>query len=432
MYSLKILSLLTIIFISFWACSLDNGVEDGGPNPSSVKLVINEYLASNDACCTDENGEYDDFFEIYNYDSVAINVGGMYISDSKNDYKQHQIPKDAASLTTIQPGGFLVIWCDGQPEQGALHAPFKLGSGGEDIVLVESDGRSVVSELSYPAQTTDISVGRMPDGSNNWQNFSSPTPGVSNNGSVSSFAPVIGSVTISPEKINAGEKVTLSADVTDDDGDLSNVALYFGTDKANLSKVDMTATASTYSVEIGPFNDAETVHYYISATDATAKTTNTDTLYFEVGYVPPVLFINEFLASNDACCTDEKGDYDDWIEIYNPGTKDIDIGGMYITDDLTDLTIWQIPATHPDSTTIPAGGYLVLWADKEPEQGILHVNVKLGSSGEQIALTAPNGTAVIDSLTYEAQTTDISYGRQPDGSNTWGTFTTPTPGASNN
>ena len=43
------------------------------------------------------------------------------------------------------------------------------------------------------------------------------------------------------------------------------------------------------------------------------------------------IYINEYLASNDACCTDEHGDYDDFIEIYNGGSASVDIGGMQPT-----------------------------------------------------------------------------------------------------
>lgn len=144
------------------------------------------------------------------------------------------------------------------------------------------------------------------------------------------------------------------------------------------------------------------------------------------------LVINEFLASNDAFIADEFGNYDDWIEIHNPTANPVNIGGMYITDDLTDLMTWQIPTRSADSTTIAAGGFLVLWADKETEQGILHVNIKLSGGGEQIGLTESNGTTVIDSLTYLEQTADVSEGRKPDATTNWENFTTPTPGASNN
>ena len=146
------------------------------------------------------------------------------------------------------------------------------------------------------------------------------------------------------------------------------------------------------------------------------------------------LFINEFLASNDFGMTDPAGDNDDWIEIYNAGTEAVDIGGLYITDDLSDPTCWQIPTTQPDSTTIPAGGFLILWADKEAEQGVLHLGeVKLSGSGEQIGLVQVVGTdtSFIDSLTYFEQATDTSYGRSADGADTWGPYYIPTPGSSN-
>jgi len=143
------------------------------------------------------------------------------------------------------------------------------------------------------------------------------------------------------------------------------------------------------------------------------------------------IYINEYLAGNDACCTDENGEYDDFIEIYNGGSASVDIGGMYITDDLSKTTEWQIPTTAPDSTTIDPGGFLVLWADKESEQGILHVEIKLSGDGEQIGLYASDGSTVVDTLTFDAQTADVSQGRNPDGSKTWETFSTPTPGASN-
>jgi len=151
------------------------------------------------------------------------------------------------------------------------------------------------------------------------------------------------------------------------------------------------------------------------------------------GATPEAIFvINEFLASNDTTYADENGEFDDWIEIYNAGNIPGDIGGMYVTDDLTDLLAWQIPTTDPEMTTINPGEYLILWADKEPEQGILHLDeVKLSSDGEDIGLTAADGTTIIDSYTFGAQTTDVSEGRLPDGGATWQFFTVPTPGAAN-
>jgi len=146
---------------------------------------------------------------------------------------------------------------------------------------------------------------------------------------------------------------------------------------------------------------------------------------------PGKLVINEFMASNDAAFADEFGGFDDWIELYNGKSQAVDVAGMYVTDDLTNLTLFQIPDTDHQKTTIPAKGYLVLWADKEPDQGVLHLNLKLSGSGEQIGLIEADGVTVVDSLTYSAQEADKSFGRLPDGSNNWVVFDPATPGASN-
>jgi hypothetical protein len=145
------------------------------------------------------------------------------------------------------------------------------------------------------------------------------------------------------------------------------------------------------------------------------------------------LYINEFMAGNNAAVTDENGGFDDWIEIYNAGSQPVDIGGMYITDDLDEPGKYQIPAARPDSTTIPGGGFLVLWADKETNQGILHVDIKLSITGEQIGLarTVNTDTTYIDSLTFGEQTANISYGRRQDGVSEWDFFEVSSPGESN-
>ena len=146
----------------------------------------------------------------------------------------------------------------------------------------------------------------------------------------------------------------------------------------------------------------------------------------------PELYINEFMASNDSAYADEYGDYGDWIEIYNAGDEAVNIGGMYITDDLSSPTTWQIPDAQ-DTTTIPAHGYLILWADKQPEKGPLHVKIKLSSGGEQIGLFLSDGVTPVDTLTFGAQTTDVSEGRTPDTGADWQNFTKDqiTPGAPN-
>ncbi len=129
------------------------------------------------------------------------------------------------------------------------------------------------------------------------------------------------------------------------------------------------------------------------------------------GYVlHPHPVINELLASNNTVIADEFGDFDDYIEIFNPASISIDLGGMHLTDSLA------LPSQYP----IPAGmviaplGHLLFWADGEPSEGATHTNFTLLRAGEQIGLFDAD-LMPIDTLSYATQTTDVPWGRFPDG-----------------
>ena len=148
--------------------------------------------------------------------------------------------------------------------------------------------------------------------------------------------------------------------------------------------------------------------------------------------IHPALTINEFLAINNSCCTDENGEFDDYIEIFNSGDTMVVLDGMYLTDDLSEPTKFMIPYSDIDSANfyIEPGGFVLFWADDDSAQGINHLNFKLSSSGGQIDLFMGDGETTIDTLNYNVQLSNISYGRFPDGSDSW-IYTNPTPGFSN-
>ncbi|MEK6650375.1 MAG: CotH kinase family protein, partial [Bacteroidota bacterium] len=145
------------------------------------------------------------------------------------------------------------------------------------------------------------------------------------------------------------------------------------------------------------------------------------------------LFLNEFMADNAAGITDEAGEYDDWIEIYNSNAVPVNMGGLYVTDNLSDPGKYMMPTGDASATTIPAKGFLILWADGQTGQGPRHVNIKLDKTGEQIGLAqaAESGFHYLDSLTFAIQETNRSFGRTGDGSTTWASFISATPGTSN-
>ncbi len=142
------------------------------------------------------------------------------------------------------------------------------------------------------------------------------------------------------------------------------------------------------------------------------------------------LYINEILTSNKGNIKDDYFQNDDWIELYNPNNFKVDISDFYLSTKSSNKTKFKIK-TSSSQTTIPPLGYLLVWADSDTIQGNLHANFKLNSSSDAVYLTLPNGIQVVDSILFQNQTTDISYGLQHDGDSTWISFKVPTPNATN-
>ncbi len=139
----------------------------GRPNalsPSPPQVVINEWMSSNQGAVADPaDGDYDDWFELYNPSIDDADLTGCYLSDDAGDARKFPIPTG----TIIPPGGFLLVWADEEGGQyapgGDLHANFRLNQTGETLVLLRAD-LSVIDELRLPSMPADRSGGRWPDG----------------------------------------------------------------------------------------------------------------------------------------------------------------------------------------------------------------------------------------------------------------------------
>lgn len=168
---------------SFWPATAPgqvlNYILNTDPLPD---LVINEFLAFNSSCCPDNSSgsaEFDDWIEIYNRGATAVNLAGMYLSDNKDNPFNFRIPSGNPAVTTIPPGGRLVLWADNTPSQGPLHLDFALNSLGEDVGLFYLDGRTI-DVYTFGAQSENLSWGRTTDGAATWRIFNTPTPGQPN------------------------------------------------------------------------------------------------------------------------------------------------------------------------------------------------------------------------------------------------------------
>ena len=134
--------------------------------------------------------------------------------------------------------------------------------------------------------------------------------------------------------------------------------------------------------------------------------------------VDPVLSEFQAVASTLA---DEDGNFEDWIEIRNPGTEVITLDGWRLTDDKEDLDQWTFPDLTPDpDVTLGPGEYLVVFAsgkdrrvdpeDSQKPADEFHTNFRLASNGEYLALVRPDGTPTREFDPYPPQFADQSYG----------------------
>lgn len=124
----------------------------------SGSLVINEFLALNSTTAADQDGEYDDWIELYNNSDNSISLNGYYLTDDVNNLTRWTFPD-----TSINANDYLIVWADDDTLQPGLHANFKLSGAGESIIL-SSPAKTIVDEVIFSQQKIDTSTGRYPNG----------------------------------------------------------------------------------------------------------------------------------------------------------------------------------------------------------------------------------------------------------------------------
>lgn len=117
------------------------------------------------------------------------------------------------------------------------------------------------------------------------------------------------------------------------------------------------------------------------------------------------LLINEVVADNLSTLKDENGVYADWIELYNPTDRVINLKGYYLSDTKNELTKWAFPDVR-----IESDGYIIVFCDGNLDEDNLHANFFINAGKETIYLSDGNET-IIDSMKLTDQECDISYGR---------------------
>ena len=139
-------------------------------------LRINEIMASNLLTIKDENGDSSDWVELYNPDSVAVNLQGWALSDSASNPL-----KWIFGSVSIQPGQRLVVWASSKnrPNGPQIHTSWAISASGESILLTNPSG-TLVDQFPSIAVARDVSMGRQPDGTGPLYFFTQATPGTAN------------------------------------------------------------------------------------------------------------------------------------------------------------------------------------------------------------------------------------------------------------
>jgi hypothetical protein len=408
LFSISFLS--SLVFLA--SCSKD---DDDPVVTGDEGVYINEIYAS---------GE--DWIELYNSNSTTKDISGFKVYD--DGANKYSIP----SGTVIPPNGFLVLFCDDL--NTGLHTNFKLSSSGETVYLESKT--DLIDMVTYPALDNGQSYGRYPDGSTTFAVSGSPTQGVSNG---ASNAPAIASVTRNPLVVDMSDNVTVTANLITTAG-VSSVKLFYRVDQTGVyNSVDMMLSSGAYVATIPALNAEGRIDYYVEASNGSGTARNPNSApdkthyYIMTDDVLPALKINEFMAVNMSCCPDTDGgtdEFDDWIEIINNGETAIDVGGMYLSDDMSNPFNYRIPDSNPTLTTIPPGGYLLIWADNDTSQGELHLDFGLSTDGEDLGLYYYDGRA-IDEFSFLPQQPDVSMARNPNGTGAFEADPTPSPEAGN-
>ena len=250
-------------------------------------------------------------------------------------------------------------------------------------------------------------------------------------------APAITNITPSNANPALNSTVTITADITN----ATNVFLgYRYHETKHFAKLTMYddgahndggAGDEIFGIDI-PVNSS-VIQYYIYAENSNAgmfSPQRAEHEFYTLTATIPVIsagevVINEIMALNSTTANDPQGDFDDWIEFYNTTSNYLDLSDLYLSGNLLDPLKWLFPV----NSVIAPNGYLIVWADNDTTDAVLHANFDLSGGGDELILSYANGT-VIDQVTFPAQSEGVTYGRYVNGTGNF-TFLTPTFAAEN-
>ena len=159
---------------------------------TTANLLINEFMASNRDSLIDGDGRYSDWIELFNADSLEVDISGWYLTDNENDLSKWEFPD---SFPPLSAGvGYPIVFASGKDDanypyidtSGYYHTNFRLNVGGEYLALVAPDGATIihdynsyecdVNEFGYPSQRRNYSYGIIDNDPDQESYFGPATP----------------------------------------------------------------------------------------------------------------------------------------------------------------------------------------------------------------------------------------------------------------
>jgi hypothetical protein len=428
------------------------GLVTSAPGLPAVRL--NELMAEN-LTAVPNGGTYPDWIECYNAGGTAVDLAGWSLTDDGNPRKFIFGPG-----ISIPAGGYLVIWCDSVTNTTpGLHTGFALGRNGETISLYNTT-TSRVDAVTFGLQVPDYSFGRI---LGDWQLTGVPTPGSAN---------VAGVVNVA-SNLTINEWLANPAPGQSDWVELHNIGalpvslhgMYLGVN-ASVQQITSDSYVAPHGFAqifldegVGPDHldlklpsAGGTIVLYDSAAVEVTRVTygpqsegvsqgrlpnGTGTVTNFVGSISPGAsnyvalytgpFINEVMARN-RIFTNGLLEVSDWIEIYNPATTNVDLGGMSLSVDSIEPGQW----VFPPGTVIAPAGFRLVWCENSRAastnaETYLNTGRNLDGDGGGIYLFNNSGQ-LVNFVEYGFQVEDLSIGRSGA---QWRLLANPTPGALN-
>jgi len=189
------------------------GYTNNGTLPP-VNVFINEWMADNVGALADGvDGNYEDWFEIYNPGELPVSLGGYFLTDVLTNKTKFQIPQGYS----IPARGHLLVWADSEENQNGpgsaeLHVNFSLSRAGDAIGLFTPDGLEV-DTVTFGAQSGDVAQGRFPDGTASFYMLTNYTPGAANYYPLPNLPPRIAQ--LKDKTVFEGSLLTFTATATD-------------------------------------------------------------------------------------------------------------------------------------------------------------------------------------------------------------------------